>query len=532
MNSVQDSKEWHLSQAPTQTSPTAVVGPSSSPKPSSSPHSYGNSAPQTLPSPKSTQEQPEQTSYSPESDSRILPGMIAQSQPSTPRPTKQESPVYPLAVAPYPPRNVMRGRSNLFSIESSPTFTPSKPYDNLYAADRSTLLSIRVQSKVDRGFFLAENDWTCYRRNYFQVSSVFSIHGFSHYHSVNEPQVYVNHNKMLQPVNRFLLGISARVANSDKDIEIIQHTPKRDKGPQFRPDPKPITPGGNLSMSTVANNQSVVTFERVQFKTATANNGKRRAAQQYYICNIELYAETEARELVAIASCQSDPLVVRGRSPGHYADTQDRSQQQQQYQQQPQQHTPPATDGRDMSSGYPSFSRPPMTPPSTMSNEGYSYYTAYSHYPSPNVQMPPNMIMSNNQTPSDTSVPTSQQPHRLHYIVQENHNPHGHYAFNAPTDEPKVQSHPFNMQIPLDYHNSGSGYDWQRARYNSASSGSSTATSPPPGQQDTNTYFPQSQRQEQSPHQQSRSYSPNTPTMSYSGRKYNAVPNLCNTQAA
>jgi hypothetical protein len=348
--------------------------------------------------------------------------------------------------------------------------------------------------------------------------------------------MYVNHNKMLQPVSRFLLGISARVANSDKDIEIIQHTPKRDKGPQFRPDPKPITPGGNLTMSTVANNQSVVTFERVQFKTATANNGKRRAAQQYYICNIELYAETEARELVTIASCQSDPLVVRGRSPGHYADTQDRSQQhkqQQQYHHQQQsQHTSPATDGRDMTNNYSGFSRQPMTPPSSMSNEGYSYYTAYPHYSSPNVQMAPSMIMSNNQTPPDTSVPSS-QPHRLHYIVQESHNPHGHYAFNAPTDEPKVQSHPFNIQIPLDYHNNGGAYDWQRARYNSASSGSSTATSPPPppGQQENNTYFPQPQRQE-SPQHQTRSYSPNTPTMSYPGRKYSTVPNLCNTQAA
>jgi hypothetical protein len=77
-------------------------------------------------------------------------------------------------------------------------------------------------------------------------------------------------------------------------------------------------------MSSVGNNHSIVTFERVQFKTATANNGKRRAAQQYYVLLVELYAETSAGKTFRVATAQSAPLVVRGRSPGHYADHHER----------------------------------------------------------------------------------------------------------------------------------------------------------------------------------------------------------------
>ncbi|KAI8074300.1 uncharacterized protein B0P05DRAFT_455649, partial [Gilbertella persicaria] len=283
-------------------------------------------------------------------------------------------------------------RSNLFANEAGPYFSSTKSCDNLYSSDKQTLLSVRVQSKMDRGFFLADNDWTCYRRNYFQVSSVFSVHGFNHYYSVNEPRVYVRMEEdgSLQPVQRFLLGISARVANSDKEIELIQHTPKRDKGPQFKPEPKPITPGGNLTMSSVANNQNIVTFERVQFKTATANNGKRRAAQQYYICIAELFAETDRNQLVKIAYCQSAPLVVRGRSPGHYADNQEL--------------------------------------------HDASHSDPYA-----------NEVYHNNPTPT--------------------------------SEEPKMPHH-FHMQQTGPIESPHSGYDWQRARYNSSSSGSSSVPSP------------------------------------------------------
>ncbi|KAH6666010.1 hypothetical protein B0J14DRAFT_678618 [Halenospora varia] len=63
-------------------------------------------------------------------------------------------------------------------------------------------------------------------------------------------------------------------------------------------------------------------FERIQFKTATANNGKRRATQQYYRLFVELFADLgpqSADPWVKVALRMSPPLVVRSRNPGHYA---------------------------------------------------------------------------------------------------------------------------------------------------------------------------------------------------------------------
>ena len=68
-------------------------------------------------------------------------------------------------------------------------------------------------------------------------------------------------------------------------------------------------------------------YERLQFQRATLNNGKRRAQQQYYHLVVELYADIgrgPRPEWHKISTKQSEAVVVRGRSPGHYKDGKDR----------------------------------------------------------------------------------------------------------------------------------------------------------------------------------------------------------------
>jgi hypothetical protein len=146
------------------------------------------------------------------------------------------------------------------------------------------------------------------------------------------------------------MSISAAVEETaGKAVDLIQHTPKRDKGPQLKPErvrlaPHPdgslgLFPGGlvagrihheydSATAAGAANGTDLPTiahFERIQFKSATANNGKRRAAQQYYHLVIDLFADiggtmgVEGR-WVKVAERISAPVVVRGRSPGHYQD--------------------------------------------------------------------------------------------------------------------------------------------------------------------------------------------------------------------
>lgn len=202
-------------------------------------------------------------------------------------------------------------------------------YFNTSITEILTLLSffsyqVQLHAKMDRGFFRADQDWTCYRRNYFQVSSTFDVHGMNY--MIQGPEVPCllrksSDSQELLQVDYFSIGVCARVTNNDKKIELVQHTPKRDKGPQMIPEPRPVRAGGNLHLASVGSNHNIVTFERLQFKTATANNGKRRAAQQYYEIVVDLYANFPREEPLRVATCVSAPLVVRGRSPGHYADS-------------------------------------------------------------------------------------------------------------------------------------------------------------------------------------------------------------------
>ncbi|KAF9180384.1 hypothetical protein BGZ50_006264 [Haplosporangium sp. Z 11] len=228
---------------------------------------------------------------------------------STPSPTSPQAPMAPRS----------KRRSEVYASHESPFFYPTQQHYRLMSMDQSTIYSCKIAAKIDRGFFLASNDWTCYRRNYFQISASFSIVGLDTSIYSEVPCLLESKDEVVQ-VQKFLICIGAQIQNGEKTIELVQHTPKRDKGPQITPSPTPVRAGGELGMSSPGSNPNVITFERVQFKTATANNGKRRAAQQYYQVRVDLFAETERGELIMVATSFSAPLVVRGRSPGHYAD--------------------------------------------------------------------------------------------------------------------------------------------------------------------------------------------------------------------
>ncbi|KAJ3294050.1 hypothetical protein HK104_003992 [Borealophlyctis nickersoniae] len=219
------------------------------------------------------------------------------------------------------PQRRRRGDHLSFQVNAGPFFRPTRQLYNIYSIERTRMYTLKINPKVDRGFFIAEGDWTCYRRNYFQVSSAFTATATDGTGHEVEMPCLMEMDGQLHTVINFAIGISSRVANGEKKIDLVQHTPKRDKGPQMVPAPRPCKSGGNPHQyNGIGTNQLVVTFERLQFKTATANNGKRRAAQQYYVLILELYAQCDNGQQYKVATTESAALVVRGRSPGHYTD--------------------------------------------------------------------------------------------------------------------------------------------------------------------------------------------------------------------
>ncbi|KAK0617842.1 hypothetical protein B0T17DRAFT_495237, partial [Bombardia bombarda] len=223
-----------------------------------------------------------------------------------------------------------------------------------YSDASSTPIKVDINGTIDKGFFLADDNWTCYRRNYFSCVCSYTLAPTMPPSFPTPTMQFVpNGSQNVYPVYGFAMSISAIVADSENQaIELVQHTPKRDKGPIAKPEkvrlsPKPPQPpshhlgsmfgGGGAESGMVSSRPyeqsygqqqqnptpSEHTFERIQFKQATANNGKRRAAQQYYHLLVELWADLGPQHsgtdpFMKVAFRKSAKMIVRGRSPGHY----------------------------------------------------------------------------------------------------------------------------------------------------------------------------------------------------------------------
>ncbi|KAG5942171.1 hypothetical protein E4U59_001296 [Claviceps monticola] len=241
------------------------------------------------------------------------------------------------------------------NLQDAPPLLSLEMLGNLVYMDPSmTPIKVDIHGTIDKGPFLSsEREWTCYRRNYIACVCSFSL-------SPNYPSVPIQftpapvsggNGPQIFQVYGFAMSISAMVADNEQhNIELVQHTPKRDKGPISRPNKAPLAPKTNLAphgaMSMYGDGAGMAssarplyadgfsgqqgishqlpiehTFERIQFKQATQNNGKRRAAQQYYHLVVELWADVgtqAADQFVRVAYRKSAKMIVRGRSPGHY----------------------------------------------------------------------------------------------------------------------------------------------------------------------------------------------------------------------
>ncbi|KZF25442.1 p53-like transcription factor [Xylona heveae TC161] len=238
------------------------------------------------------------------------------------------------------------------TANQSPPFGDTVILHSITSVD-GTAVTPQIHARIEKGFFFADHDWTCYRRNYFSVNCSYSLRP----HLPSVPLFLTRSTKTgPEPIQGFAISIAAVVDGpGGKSIELVQHTPKRDKAPTSRPEPVKVEPntsgvlgmfpssGSHAGLPFAASHltsqseydqsfttqhsaaNTSVNFERIQFKNATANNGKRRAAQQYYHLIVELYAEVRGSlssdaQFVKIATRISERMVVRGRSPGHYSE--------------------------------------------------------------------------------------------------------------------------------------------------------------------------------------------------------------------
>ncbi|TVY51627.1 Protein pacG, partial [Lachnellula suecica] len=156
---------------------------------------------------------------------------------------------------------------------------------------------------------------TCYRRNLFQISGTITV-------SRNIAHM-INEQSQQMPLYDLTATISALESIEGKSTEIISvpwktasGSSSEDKAGAAPPKwPLDLSMNPELDPSTVS---IPIAWKRLQFKHATANNGRRKGLQQHYVIQINLIATLATGESVKLAEIQSGPIIVRGRSPRNF----------------------------------------------------------------------------------------------------------------------------------------------------------------------------------------------------------------------
>jgi hypothetical protein len=176
-------------------------------------------------------------------------------------------------------------------------------------------------------FFVAEDvfggentgrplELTCYRRNLWQCSGQITLPRVIS-HIIDEAGRQV-------PIFDLSATIAAKESIDGKPTEIIS-IPWKSSNPQATEESKVAGPPNGISLDVSAGQELdanrislPVSWKRLQFKHATANNGRRKGLQQHYVVQISLVGKTKTGEAIKLAEVQSGPVIVRGRSPRNF----------------------------------------------------------------------------------------------------------------------------------------------------------------------------------------------------------------------
>ncbi|RMY41961.1 hypothetical protein D0865_12151 [Hortaea werneckii] len=206
---------------------------------------------------------------------------------------------------------------------------PHFDYNLLDWTGRRTSISLSAQ--LHGMFFLAESPWasaadgrappselTCYRRNLFQITGEITVPRGLRY-------VMTEHGEQI-PIMGQELVISATESTEGNPVKIISVPWKTPTNPntalpedkaEREPPPVPLDLMDVHHMDT-----EFATFpiqwKRLQFRIATANNGRRKELQQHFVVRLKVLATLATGGKLPICEVHSGAIIVRGRSPRNF----------------------------------------------------------------------------------------------------------------------------------------------------------------------------------------------------------------------
>ncbi|KAL4912179.1 hypothetical protein BDW62DRAFT_30400 [Aspergillus aurantiobrunneus] len=226
---------------------------------------------------------------------------------------------------------------------------PACPWSLLDYSFRRTTISVSAQ--LHGMFFLAESPWTtsptensppqqgaeltCYRRNLFQITgSVTLPRALRYIITETGDRIPIVAQELTVSATESVEGNSVKIisvpwktpatngtSNNEDAINGNKQnvtTPKVEKEPPALPlDPMA---GQDLDIDYAT---FPIAWKRLQFRVATANNGRRKELQQHFVVRLRVMATLSTGMKTAICEVHSGPVIVRGRSPRNFQSRKD-----------------------------------------------------------------------------------------------------------------------------------------------------------------------------------------------------------------
>jgi hypothetical protein len=210
---------------------------------------------------------------------------------------------------------------------------PELPYTLLDFAYRRTSISLTAQ--LHGMFFLAEPVWpaaekttapvnelTCYRRNLFQISGSLTLpRGLRYILTEQGEQIPIIGQELTVMATESVEG------NPVKLISVPWKTPatgtpavedKTEKEPTSMP--IDLASGQDVDQDFVS---FPVSWKRLQFRIATANNGRRKELQQHFVVRVKVMSTLANGARIPLCEVRSNAIIVRGRSPRNFQSRKD-----------------------------------------------------------------------------------------------------------------------------------------------------------------------------------------------------------------
>ncbi|OCL06210.1 acid phosphatase [Glonium stellatum] len=210
---------------------------------------------------------------------------------------------------------------------------PSYAYNLLDYTYRRTSISISAQ--LHGMFFLAESPWatagdvstpptelTCYRRNLFQITGTITLPRNLQYILTEQgEQIPILAQELTISATESLEGNPVKIISVPWKTPASSTTVVEDKTEKEPPSyPLDLSNGQDMDSEYV---NFPIAWKRLQFRIATANNGRRKELQQHFVVRLKVMATLATGARIPICEVHSGAIIVRGRSPRNFQSRKD-----------------------------------------------------------------------------------------------------------------------------------------------------------------------------------------------------------------